>query len=447
MKKSDTIQATYKSRFLVEQKLSSKGLIWMTICFCLIISLVAVIYRGAAVEWALLILTSMTFVLSYLAPLMVLKGIEVKRTWTTQGIDTTQIALNTTIERKWLIPSVWLATVESVVNESENDAAPIELKQQYEPFFYRKMSQQFTLQHLKRGQYKSESVTVLVGDLFGLTILRKDMIFPLDFCVLPTRLVEQEQTYVNQLTSQKWTDDSRQAVENVFLQGNKLNEKQGEAVFSGIDGIRPYSEGDSIHHIYFHTLSRGMGVHVFENEKQLSMIRQVIFLDQYLPPMSPQLYIQQFNTLIGWIIDRVLKDLEHGPVLIVTDNWCYECYEYFQIEELRRLLATVKADVQYSIIERLLSLAQIIPSQSKLLVYTTDWKNNEGWTELAQLAWHKKTTVSLQLLSENRIMTYSMREQQKEFEQNGLETIWRYSNLQEKAEQIVREGSEAYANT
>jgi hypothetical protein len=210
--------------------------------------------------------------------------------------------------------------------------------------------------------------------------------------------------------------------------------------------IKPYSEGDSIHRIYYHALSRGMGVHVLEEKEQLTAIKQVLFIDQYLPPMTYDMALQQFNTLIGWILYKVEKQLAFGPVLVVTDNWCYECYELYQLDELRRLLAQIKPDVQYSIVERLHSLAKILPSHSQLVVYTADWKNSEGWIELAQLAWHKKATVNLQLLSEHRIMTYTMREQQREFEQSGLNIEWRFSNYSLKQNELVREGSERYAH-
>lgn len=417
-------------------------LMWLLISAMLLLSLTAIAVRGAAVEWLVATLSIAVFVASYICPRVAAKDISLERAIASQVVDDEEVVIGIELKRKWRIPGIWYATLELIYNESEQHDEPFKLQQHYEPLFSKAMTQHYALQNLSRGHYKSQTVVVLIGDVLGLTTIKRVFELPLSFTVMPIVLPEQEQTYLSHLTAQKWSSQH----------ANEQSPKKNERVVplyeqnSGhINGIKPYSEGDSIHRIYYHALSRGMGVHVLEEKEQLSTIKQVIFIDQYVPPMSYELAKQQFNTLIGWTLDRVSKQLANGPNLIVTDNWCYECYELFQLEELRRLLAQIKPDVQYSITERLLSLAKILPSHCALKVYTTDWKNSEGWTELSQLAWHKRATVSLQLLSDHRIMTYSMREQQRELEQSGLQLEWRFSNYTSKQLELTREGSETYA--
>lgn len=424
---------------------------WTLIASATLGSLWAIIVRGAAIEWLVFIMCLMTILTSYILPQLALNHLVLKRDQSSHVVDLEAIVIELYMKRKWRIPGVWYATIEQLVNESELNAEKIKLQQHYEPLFHKSMSQRYILQHLERGQYKSDGVTIIVGDWLGLTTLKKDIYTPLSFIVMPHSIAENEQTYISQLTAQNWHEQKGQAssdshtraqqaiAQSIYDEGLQQSNQQN------MNELKPYSEGDSIHRIYYHALSRGMGIHILEEKEQLTHIKQVLFIDQYIPPMAYELGKQHFNTLIGWVIDKVVKQLEKGPILIVTDNWCYECYEHYQIAELRRLLAQLKPDVQFAITERLMSLAKILPSHCALSVYTTDWKNSEGWTELAQLAWHKKATVQLQFLSEHRIMTYTMREQQRELEQSGLQIVWRFSNYENKERQLVREGSESYA--
>ena len=430
-------------RWIMPQLAKTNYVVWTLLACTLVISTWAIVVRGAAVEWLFAVLCVVTFVTSYILPRLAIKHIGIERTQSNSDTDALTISIN--IKRKWRIPGVWYATIENIINESELSQEPILLQQHYDPLFHKTMSQQYFLGGLNRGQYKSEAVTLVVGDLLGLTTLKKSFAVPIMFTITPELLIEQDETFISKLTAQKWTKQKSEYING--HQQNKKTEVHSNYIhqMSSIHSLKPYSEGDSIHRIYYHALSRGMGVHVFEDQEQLSHIKQVIFLDQYVPPMSYELTNQQFNTLIGWVLDHVSHQLVAGPILLVTDNWCYECYEQYQLEELKRLFAQIRPDVQHPISERLHSLAKILPSHCALTVYTTDWKSYEGWTELAQLAWHKKATVTLQLLSEQRIMTYTMREQQRELEQSGLQLVWRFSNLKQKELQLARKGSERYA--
>src|SRR5690606_28154517 len=133
-------------------------------------------------------------------------------------------------------------------------------------------------------------------------------------------------------------------------------------------------------------------------------------------------------------------------VSVLSDDWSFEYRGEQHNDELKYLLALTRPDVALNMKERTVFFSPLLPANGHIVVYSGAWKDSEGWLALAEAAWLKGSSLELQFVTTNRVMTYAMREQQKVLETAGVQIVWRYSYMKPASVIEVERGSERYAS-
>lgn len=448
------LQSRYKTRYGA----------WIGIGLIFFASLASVIWRGGAVEWLLLSVTSFLILYSGFAPYLAASKLIYSRVLSAQFSEDGEMVLQSTLMRKFCIPGMWYVIHEQYHNQSQLNKSPLAYRASFSPLFHRTMVIDYSLKHIERGRYAALPTEIIVGDWLGLTSIALKRDCPQHFVSLPTDQVPSEDSYVANNGANRWKedrisdslnsptqasltssiDDSNQSM---HLNGDgELLPNQGVTSFIS-EQTRPYLDGDNYRRVDIRALARGRGLQTRLSEEQLAPPRHCIIIDQFALPYQDTLRNQLFESQINWAVAEVHEQSDSGTIFVITDDWSFEYSGEQHSYELRCLLALTRADVQQRMKERLPHLSILIPANSHVTVFTGDWRENEGWLALAELTWLKGCTLDIHFVTSNRVLSYAMREQQKILEQAGIRAIWRYSKADSDQLVNVIEGSERYATS
>ena len=436
---------------------------WFGIFILFVAACVAVIWRNGAVEWLLLTVTSLVIVYSGFTPLIAARRLSYDRIISEQYSHDGNLHIETRLRRMLRIPGMWYVIHESYRNQSQLNTDLIQYRASFAPLFHGEMILNYRLQQITRGSYEALATDIIVGDWLGLTSITVKKTQQQQFTVLPPIIKPQLESFVSNHNSSRWIgdwnterkrDDSSQNksdqsnVQSLKLQdqGTYYSKRQSPNSGSGNE-TRPYIEGDSYRAVDIRAAARGRGWHTKLQDAELHTPKHCFILDQYALPYQDDLRNQLFESMVQWSIADILELGQQHPVFVITDDWSFEYASDQHSYELRCLLALAKADVQQHMRERLQQLAVLIPEQSHITLYTGDWRELESWYALAEVARGKGCKLDIHFVTNNKVMTYAMREQQRTLEQAGIQLVWRYSQSLPLPISYVVEGSERYASS
>lgn len=432
---------------------------WCVILLTFMASLSAVIWRGGAVEWLLLAVSSGTILYSGIGPILAAKKLLYVRMLSSEYSENGDLEVETTLSRTFRLPGMWYVIHEQYVNRSQLNAEPLAYRASFSPLFHGAMIVNYSFQQASRGSYEALPTEIVIGDWLGLTSLSVKKTSSQKFTVLPQFQVPEQESFVANNNSTRWKGEWKNdseanhptpiehndsIIQQMVEQGGQLiSTQQGN---SGIgDQTRPYIDGDSYRRLDVRAAARGRGWHTKLPESEFLSPKRCLILDQFALPYHDDMRNQLFEDMVQWSIADIHEQGERQPIFVITDDWSFEYITSQHSYELRCLLALAKADVQQHMKDRLQQLVVLIPQKSHITLYTGDWKETESWFSLAELAWMKGCTLEIHFATNNRVMTYAMREQHKALEQAGVRLVWRYSKPLAIQECNVIEGSERYA--
>lgn len=451
-------------QFQLQSRYQTRYGAWIGIVIVFLASLASVIWRGGAVEWLLLSVTSGLIVYSGVAPFMAASRLMYSRVLSDPFSEDGALILQSTLKRKFCIPGMWYVIHEQYYNLSQLNKTPLAYRASFTPVFQSTMVLDYSLKHTERGRYTALPTEIIVGDWLGLTSVSLTKECPQYFVSLPSDQVSSEDSYVANNGINRWRGDQiNESLTQAPLTSNNDNMTQGLDVYD--DGMqttfiqgesrtsliseqtRPYQDGDNYRRLDIRALARGRGMQTRLSEEQLTSPQNCIIIDQFALPYQDTLRNQLFESQINWAVAEVNELSDNGDIFVITDDWSFEYYGERDHYELKCLLALTRADVQQRMKERLPHLSILIPANSHVTVFTGDWRENDSWLALAQLTSLKGCTLDIHFATNNRVMSYAMREQQKILEQSGIRAIWRYSKAESDQLVNVIEGSEHYATS
>lgn len=460
---SSTVAPTPPFQIHLKSQYKTRYGAWCGIFVLFIAALASVIWRNGAVEWLLLTVTSLVIVYSGIAPSIAARKLIYYRIISEQYSQDGNLHIETRLHRMLRIPGMWYVIDERYRNQSQLNTALLQYRASFTPLFHDEMILNYQLQQVTRGSYEALATDIIVGDWLGLTSITVSKTLQQQFTVLPPIIMPQLESFVMNNNSNRWIGDwdaerkqdissqnlsDQSDLQSITLQDQGAYYSQRQSPNSGLgNGTRPYIDGDSYRAIDIRAAARGRGWHTKLQEAELHTPQICFILDQYALPYQDELRNQLFESMVQWSVADILELGQQQPVFVITDDWSFEYAAPQHSYELRCLLALAKADVQQHMRDRLQQLADLIPQQSHITLYTGDWRETESWFALVEMARSKGCTLEIHFVTNNRVMTYAMREQQRTLEQAGMKLVWRYSQLNQSPISHVVEGSEHYASS
>lgn len=439
------LEPSYRTRYVA----------WAGILVLWLASLAAVVLRGAAPEWLLLTTLTLVFISSGLFPLLAAYRLRYERSLSAATIEQGELYIAIKLQRSLPLPSVWYTIYDQLHNTSTMRGQRIKLKAGFMPLFHKSMSLTYRIQNIERGSYEAKPAIIRVGDWLGLTCITVQRELAASFIVLPQLQEPEEDSYVARNTSSIWMKHMTNAgkQDHTLQHRSRLRQKRDTEFGSSSlqeegNGLatRPYAAGDSYRRIDSRAAARGMGLHTRLAQQDDTAPKLCMLLDQYDLPYQDAQQDQLFDSMVNWCLADTVKAGEEQNISVLSDNWSFEYGGQQHAAELKHLLALTRPDVTIHLKERVQFLAPLLPDGGHVVVYSGAWKDSEGWLALAEAAWLKGSSLELQFVTTNRVMTYAMREQQKVLEAAGIQLVWRYSYVKPASIIEVEKGSERYAS-
>ncbi|MFD0961341.1 DUF58 domain-containing protein [Paenibacillus chungangensis] len=436
----------------------TRKLAWSVIAAGLLGSCAAVLLRGGAVEWFMLVVMGSIAALSGGIPLAVAGSLTVERSLRRSEMMAGESNVSTlTVRCNWPIPVVWLAVQDEYVNGSD-----IEYKSRGHcavetPLFRKQWVESYEMTTLRRGEYDFQPVTVTVGDWLGLTAIRRTFRLEGKLTVLPKELPD---SWMDTLTeSGEWELGRGTVHERPF---RRISGDLGEGG-SGRSGLpfmhrqagygpdtRPYRAGDSLSSIDYRAAARGRGLYTKLREEAGAGTIAIV-IDQRRIAYGDNAAL--FDACINWAIKAVDHALRRGSdVVVATAEWSCRLSadsargEDGSMIELRRRLAKLRGDRKSAMRGLWLDERSGLPAGCLIQVHTGDWQAAGDWRELARTIGEQQCRLQLHVASGESKLTGAMREAEQSLRHAGIGVIWRAVHLTgEDSAGGTEEGVRAYA--
>ena len=430
--------------------------VWLFIAIALCAALVAVLQRGGAVEWLVLTLALSIVIISALAPLLGVLGLEVKRAVhykMTQSGGAIEAEL--TIRHRFGMPLVWAAVGESITNSSTATPSGLQFRALVASLRRGEQRVAYTWKKLDRGSYHYEPLSIAVGDWLGLTAYKKQIVLEDTFIVLPAQLkdIDKLRRLSLKLASRQENSQQHEALGQIkkaqrskngqlkAVEAKTLQQQTGQGPQS-----RPYREGDSFMHLDHRALARGQGLHTKINDYEQPVVKLRILDNCYSRTVKSDPLDRLFNLSIGWLlyeIEQTAIALEHQLVYLEQGAYLLadihsEKYEH-QLAALQQSLAAAAPKPSAAMLDTS-RLAAI--SAASIDVFTTNWRQGSRWLELAEQLKKQGKRLALHIVVNGAVLSYQMREQQKLWEAENISLIWLHAanETNDKADMHVNTG-------
>lgn len=436
---------------------------WLIIAIGWSVSLAAVLTKGGAVEMYMLIVLSFLPIISIVLPVLSVIGLSISRTIQVQQVkDGGKADVQLTIKRSAAMPFAWLAVHDGMENTSSKEKTRLDYRYIVMPLFQKEVQINYSMLAVRRGEHQFDQVTVTVGDWLGLTAIHRKLACPGVLLALPAlpeeigkrtgRLHGAIAEQISGDSSSAYISDSGEISESVV---DKLIQQSG----IGPDS-RPYREGDSLRHINWRAAAKGRGM--FTKQHMLEQPAEVIVIaDTFGAAYSQDGRL--FDACLGWTARAIERAASEGSeVRLITatagaakqskkDNEAkakssrkenarrgsLSQQTKAHLERLAKLTLTSTAVTA----ENLRSELGGLKPGGMIHVFTADWKNGQSWTQLAAYAAEQGCRLELHLVTKQLVLTYAMREQQRQLEQAGIVLNWlAYPEQMNQQPQVVEGG-------
>lgn len=425
---------------------------WACISAAFGCSLGAVIARGGAVEWFLLILLASIAAISLVLPIAAIRGLAASRSLPeAEATAGDEMVIGLTLTRRSRLPLTWVAVEDSLQNESSMEEKEMSLRAVFAPLFAQEMSAQFDAKELTRGVYRFRAVTVTCGDPFGLTSVRRELALEGELVVAP------EMPAVDRFDEPAAASVlGKRSEEEPFLAGLHAEPSdRSDAWLTRNAGIGPdtrrYADGDSFRHLDFRAMARGRGLHtkVYPGAARMELYAAI---DPYAAPYRGDDAL--FDACIGRMLrDAVRAASENLSVRVFAEEWSLELSGSpgreltTRIGELKQWLARLKPASEPSDWTGLETAgASNLQGQARTLrMYSADWQNANRWFEFADRIGIQGFRLELRLITRGGVLSFAMREQARLLESRGIRTSWLQAAPDKEAKAAAGEGASAYA--
>ena len=405
---------------------------WACIAAAFGCSFGAVIGRGGAVEWFLLIMLASVAAISLLLPIAAVRGVAVTRTMPEgQAAAGETGAIGITLTRRSRLPLSWLSVEDTWRNESSLEEKEISLRAVFAPLFAKEMSAQFDAKGLTRGVYRFRTVTVTCGDPFGLTSVRRELLLDGELAVTPAMplLDRFEEPAATSLLGRRSIEAAESSSAGPLAEPND----RSDAFLTRNAGIGPdtrrYADGDSFRHVDFRAMARGRGLHtkVYPGAPRMELYAAI---DQLAAPYGGDDVL--FDACIGrMMVDAVRAASENLSVTMFAGEWSFELAGRpgrelaSRIGELNGLLARLKPAYEpYDFWTGLEGAGSAALRGRTLRMYSADWQNASRWFELADRIGVQGFRLELRLFTRRGVLSFAMRELARQLDSRGIRVKW-----------------------
>ncbi|MGG0277362.1 DUF58 domain-containing protein [Bacillus rhizoplanae] len=290
----------------------------------LVLTFLYAMIHGGFVSWFLFYSTLPFGFYSMLLPFCALRDAEVKRTTNQKEyIAGEQFRSTIIIERKIPFPLLYLIIEDELPPQFKNYKQAKAAKVILFPGFKRKISFQYVINTIPRGEHTFSNVRVKTGDIFG--IIEKDIMFsvPNTFLIYP-----------------QYMNINYKQLENHFEQGAlsaNINLTKDSTVSVG---VRQYKPGDRFSWIDWKATARKNNIMTKEFEQQRSQ-DVMIFMDR-----TPSPLFESIVTFTASLVRAILK--QNSPASFVSVGKEQTVFPLHngdtQLQQIFRHLAKVQAD-------------------------------------------------------------------------------------------------------
>ncbi|WP_336788990.1 DUF58 domain-containing protein [Paenibacillus sp. MMO-177] len=406
---------------------------WLLISAGWLMSLAGMLARGGAVETFMLIVLSLLPLLSIVMPLLSTFGLTVSRVILEPKIkDGDEAVIRLTLKRSSIVPFVWIAVHDGMVNTSTAKKTRLDYRYLAAPLLRKEMEISYSVLAVRRGEHQFGQVTVTVGDWLGLTAFHKKLECPGTLVAVPS-LPEQLGRQAEQLhgaMAEQVSGDSSAAFtsdggEISDITANKLLQQAG----IGPDS-RPYRDGDSMRHINWRAAAKGRGMftkqHLLEQPAEIIMIA-----DSHSAAFNHDGRL--FDASLAWLARGIKRAAADGcDVRLLAGEAGTGTKEKqkrggqagHQVDLLLERLAKLKLTKAAVSVDCLRTELGGLKPGGAIHVYTADWKSGQSWIQLAAYAADQKCRICLHVVTKQSVLTFAMREQQRLLEEAGLSVNW-----------------------
>lgn len=415
----------------------TRKLAWCVIAAGVLGSCAAVLLRGGAVEWFMLVVLGSIAALSGGIPLAVAGSLTVERSLRRSEMRAGESNVSTlTVRSNWPLPVVWLAVQDGYVNSSDIGYKSQGHRAVETPLFQKQWMESYEMIALRRGEYAFQPITVTVGDWLGLTAIRRTFRLEGKLTVLP---VELPHSWMEDLVESGEWELGRGAVHERAFRGISGDLGGGRCDRSGMPftrwqagggpDTRPYRAGDSLRSIDYRAAARGRGLYTKLRTDEANGTVAIV-IDQRRCAYGDDAAL--FDVCISWAVKGAANALDRGSEAIVaTAEWTCRLTadsaygETGGMAELLRKLARLRGDRNSAMHGMWHEDGSGLPDECLLQVYTGDWQAAGDWRELARAIGEKGYRLQLHVATGERKLTDAMREAEQSLRNAGIGVVWR----------------------
>ncbi|MCU6712497.1 DUF58 domain-containing protein [Paenibacillus sp. J5C_2022] len=409
----------------------TRKLAWSVIAAGLLGSCTAVLLRGGAVEWFMLVVLGSIAALSGVIPLAVARSLTVERSLRRSEMTAGESNVSTlTVRSNWPVPVVWLAMQDVYVNGSDIGYKSRGHRAVETPAFRKQWMESYEMTALRRGEYAFQPITVTVGDWLGLTAIRRTFRLEGQLTVLPAELPHSRMEDLVESGEWKYGEDASSPASG--RDGGGGSERSDKLIARREAGYgpdtRPYRVGDSLRSIDYRAAARGRGLYTKLRAETVGGTVAIV-IDQRRIAYGNDAAL--FDVCISWAIKGAGDALRRGShAIVATAEWSCRLSadsasgENGRMIELCRKLAKLRADRESAMRGLWPEEGSGFPAGCLIQVYTGDWQAVGEWRELARAYGEQEGRLLLHVPIGERKLTGAMREAEHSLRDAGIGVVW-----------------------
>ncbi len=224
------------------------------------------------------------------------------------------------------------------------------------PWFRSKSIVRYTIPNANRGIHRWHHITLVTGDVFGFSTIKKQV-----------KLYDEVLVYPHSYPIYRWQTRNEQNIGMTYSQ-NKISQETNSVI-----GIREYQKGDRYNQIHWKQSARAMQLMSKEFERQITN-DFMFFLDrdqetyQHLNKETIEVGIEIIASLVKYAVGQ------HFHVGYVSSGKSREVVPvargHEQVKRIYDLLALAEADGDYSFSKTVLKEIPFVPSGATMVLVT-----------------------------------------------------------------------------
>jgi len=399
---------------------------------------------------------------SILMPWLSLRKLTVNRILQRQSLKVAEtIRVNLRFQSRLILPFVWIAVREELVNRTRSRMQPIVYQRVVLPWWRREWQMEYIINDIQRGEHQFQPLIITVGDLFGLTVRRIDLNCEGCLTVMPRPADAQtgEPAWPVAVAGGRRSVSSRRRITE--LTGPHTPGNYGEpagtrgSAMTARDGTctRAYVVGDSLRHVDWRALARGRGWQT-RTEAREHPVNRIIALDCRTASYKGD--EQLFDDCVSralWALEQSINDGAAVQLLAGSASTRAAAPPPFQkrrfgiqgIVQAAVRLAALRAEEKRPLVEQFRLDEAQLPARGSLVCITAAIPGAEEWRSLIGQARAQSCQVELWLVLKDSKISEEFKNQLQAWEFDGCTIrLWSASSSSAVMPEVL-EGEECHA--